>query len=404
MRTQVCLCCMEEYLDSLIQYPIYVWVVLGAFLFVFGLQLYFYLRYFYGIARLKKRMSRNDVRLTTAKPPVSVIICARNESENLARFLPSVLGQLYPKFEVIVVNDGSTDESTDLLKNLMEKYPNLYQTFLPMGAKYVSRKKMCLSVGIKAAHYDHLLFLDADCEPASKQWLASMMRSYASGTSVVLGYCGHKQNEGFLDKLIAYDVMFQAMRFIGFALCGKPYRGTAGNLSYKKSLYETKGFTSHLNLEDGDDDLLIRDIATGANTFVSADANAVTWSHRDISMKSFMYQRERQMSTYAEYKFGTKFRISMEMISRFAYYLLAALCVGMFAMMGDWIAVGVTAFIALMRYVMQLVIFNYTSKALEERKFVFSIPLFDIILPFFTLYARLSERFGPKKVTVWQEA
>ncbi len=396
---------MEEYLNSLVEYPIYIWVVLGLFVFVLGIQAYFYLRYFNGIARLKKRMDRNDVRLSSAKPPVSVIICARNESENLARFLPAVLGQLYPKFEVIVVNDGSTDESTDLLKNLMEKYPNLYQTFLPMGAKYVSRKKMCISVGIKAAHYDHMLFLDADCEPASKQWLAHVMRNYASGTSVVLGYMGHKQNNGFLDKLIAYDTMFQSMRFMGFALSGKPYRGTSGNLSYTKSLFdEKKGFSSHLILEDGDDDLLIRDIATDANTRVCADADAITWSHRDISMKSFMYQRERQMATYARYKFGTKFRISMEMISRYAYYVLAALSVGMLALMGEFITMGIVALIALMRYVMQLVIFRKTSNALEERKFAFSIPLFDIVLPFFTLYARFNEKFGPKKVTVWQEA
>lgn len=395
---------MEEYFNSLVDYPIYVWVVLGLFLIAFMVQLYFYLHYFNGIVRWRKRMERNDVRLSSAKPPVSVIICARNESENLARFLPVVLGQLYPKFEVIVVNDGSTDESTDLLKNLMEKHKNLYQTFLPMGAKYVSRKKMCLTVGIKAAHYDHLLFLDADCEPASKQWLAHTMRGYASGKAVMLGYCGHKQNEGLLDKMIAYDTMFQSMRSLGFAMCGKAYRGNSGNLSYLKSLFEAKkGFSSHLMLEDGDDDLVVRDLSTPDNTCVCVDADAVTWSHRDMSMKSFLYQRERQMSTYAEYKFGTKFRISVEIISRYAYYLLAALCVGVFALMGDWIAVGVSAFIALMRYVMQLVIFRKTSKALDERTFAFSIPLFDIVLPLFTLYARLALKYGPKKVTVWQE-
>lgn len=396
---------MEEYLEGLVEYPIYVWVILGLFLFAFAIQLYFYLRYFYGIARLRKRMDKNNVHYSSAKPPVSVIICARNESENLARFLPKVLGQLYPKFEVIVVNDGSTDESTDLLKNLMEKHKNLYQTFLPMGAKYVSRKKMCLTVGIKAAHYDHLLFLDADCEPASKQWLAHTVRNYVGGISVVLAYCGHKQSEGFLDKMIAYDTMFQSMRSLGFALCGKAYRGTSGNLSYLKSLFdEKKGFGSHLILEDGDDDLVVRDLSNSTNTRVCVDADAVTWSHRDISMKSFMYQRERQMDTYAEYKPATKFRIGSELVSRYAYYILAAISVGMLALMGDFITMGIVAFIALMRYVMQLVIFRKTSNALEERKFTFSIPLFDIILPFFTLHARTISKFGPKKVTVWQEA
>lgn len=396
---------MEEYLENLAEYPMWIWVLGGIFLFAFCVQLYFYLRYFYGIARLKKKMETNDVRLSTSKPPVSVIICARNESENLARFLPTVLSQLYPKYEVIVVNDGSTDESTDLLKKLMEKHDNLYQTFLPMGAKYVSRKKMCLSVGIKAAHYEHLLFIDADCQPASKQWLAHVMRNYVSGASVVLGYTGHKKNDGLLDKLIAYDVLFESMRSLGFALCGKPYRGNGGNLSYKKSLFDAKkGFTSHLILEGGEEDLLIRDIATSENTRVCADADSVTWSHRDWSMKTFMYQREMEMETYTEYAAGTKFRIGMELFTRYLYYLLSPILVLLLLFMGEYISAGIVAFVAFMRYLVQWVVFRRTSAALEERSFVFSIPLFDILLPLFSLRARFFSKFGPKKVTVWQEA
>ena len=306
---------MEDYLLRVAEYKVYVWVLLGVFLFALLLQLYFYFRYYSGIFRFKNRIDKNDVRLSTNKPAVSVIICARNESENLARFLPAVLKQKYPKFEVIVVNDGSTDESTDLLKKMTEKYPNLYQTFLPMGAKYMSRKKMCVTVGIKAAHYDHLLLVDADCEPASDQWIANIMRHYASGTSVVLGYTGYKGDKGFLDNMIAYDMMFEAMRFMGFALQRKPYRGVSGNLSYTKDLFfAKKGFTSHLILSYGDDDLLIRDIATKENTAVSVEPEAVTWSHRDLDMKSFLFQREKQMETYAEYLPSTKFRISSEII------------------------------------------------------------------------------------------
>ena len=112
---------MEDYLLRVAEYKEYVWVLLGVFLFALLLQLYFYFRYYSGIFRFKNRIDKNDVRLSTNKPAVSVIICARNESENLARFLPAVLKQKYPKFEVIVVNDGSTDESTDLLKKMTEQ-------------------------------------------------------------------------------------------------------------------------------------------------------------------------------------------------------------------------------------------------------------------------------------------
>ena len=395
---------MEDYLLRVAEYKEYVWVLLGVFLFALVLQLYFYFRYYSGIFRFKNRIDKNDVRLSTNKPAVSVIICARNESENLARFLPAVLKQKYPKFEVIVVNDGSTDESTDLLKKMTEQYPNLYQTFLPMGAKYMSRKKMCVTVGIKAAHYDHLLLVDADCEPASDQWIANIMRHYASGTSVVLGYTGYKGNNGFLDNMIAYDMMFEAMRFMGFALQKKPYRGVSGNLSYSKELFSAKkGFTSHLILSYGDDDLLIRDIATKQNTAVCVEPEAVTWSHRDLTMNSFLYQREKQMETYAEYLPSTKFRISSEIISRYIFYLLALVLLVMFAVWTDFISMGIVAFLFLIRLITQLVVFTKTSNALTERKFTLSIVLYDIILPLITLHVRTFGKIGEKKNAMWKQ-
>lgn len=397
---------MEEYIQRVMEeYPLYVWVLLGVFLLAFFVQLYFYLRYYSGIFRYKNRLDSNDVRLTTDRPPVSVIICAKNESENLARFLPSVLKQKYPKFEVIVVNDGSTDESTDLLKTLMEKYNNLYQTFLPMGAKYMSRKKMCITVGIKAAHYEHLLLVDADCEPAGDKWIETMMRHYPSGKSVVLGYEGFKGEEnGFFDKLVAFDMMFDAMRFMGFALCGKPYRGFGGNLSYKKEVFlANNGFQSHLILPFGDDDLLIRDIATSQNTSVCIEPQAITWSHRDLTMKSFLFQRERQMETYAEYLTGTKFRIGSELTSRYLFYLLFLAIMAIFVAWGEYISLGIVAFFFLFRFIMQMVIFSKTSDALTERKYWFSILLFDIILPFFTLHVRTFGKIGEKRNAIWKQ-
>ncbi len=396
---------MEEYLMRVVdEYPLYVWVLFGVFLLALFLQLYFYLRYYSGIFRFKKRMESNEVRLTTNRPPVSVIICARNESENLARFLPAVLKQKYPKFEVIVVNDGSTDESTDLLKKLMEKYKNLYQTFLPMGAKYMSRKKMCVTVGIKASHYDHLLLVDADCEPASDNWLNDMMRHYASGKSVVLGYTGYKGDEGFFDKMVSFDMMFDAMRYLGFAYYGKPYRGISGNLSYKKELFLSKnGFHSHLILPYGDDDLLIRDISTKENTTICVEPDAITWSHRELTMKSFLFQRERQMETYAEYLPSTKFRIGSEIVSRFVFYALFLFLIILFAVWGEFISLGIVAFFALPRLITQMVVFSKTSQALSERKFMFSIILFDILLPIFTLHVRTFGKIGEKRNTMWKQ-
>ena len=199
-------------------------------------------------------------------------------------------------------------------------------------------------------------------------------------------------------------MMFEAMRFMGFALQKKPYRGVSGNLSYSKELFfAKKGFTSHLILSYGDDDLLIRDISTKQNTAVCVEPEAVTWSHRDLTMNSFLYQREKQMETYAEYLPATKFRISSEIISRYIFYLLALVLLVMFAVWTDFISMGIVAFLFLIRLITQLVVFTKTSNALTERKFTLSIVLYDIILPLITLHVRTFGKIGEKKNAMWKQ-
>ena len=94
--------------------------LLGALVFCFLVQLYFSL-----FVHLK--LASVDVNAVNEpkKSPISVIVCARNESENLLRFLPIVLNQDYPNFEVIVVNDRSWDGTAEILKDFEKKYDRL---------------------------------------------------------------------------------------------------------------------------------------------------------------------------------------------------------------------------------------------------------------------------------------
>ena len=145
-------------------------------------------------------------------PPLSIIICARDESDNLLRNLPSILEQDYPNFEVIVVNDGSTDESEDILKLMSARYPQLYHTFTPDGSRYLSRKKLALTLGIKASKHDWLVFTEANCKPTSNQWLRLMARNFTSKTDIVLGYSNCQSNKGWTNKRISCNLLFLAMR------------------------------------------------------------------------------------------------------------------------------------------------------------------------------------------------
>ena len=150
---------------------------------LFLIQIIYYLCLYNRIHARSRAVKQGDTHFTQELPPISVIICAREESENLRRNLGAVLEQDYPLFEVIVINDGNTDESEDYLTILEEKYPHLYHSFVPDSSRYISRKKLAVTLGIKASKYEWLVFTNANCMPQSNQWLRLMARNFTSRTS-----------------------------------------------------------------------------------------------------------------------------------------------------------------------------------------------------------------------------
>ena len=155
-----------------------------------AVQIIYYLVLYSCIGRRNRKEQRTELHFTQELPPLSVIICAHDEVENLRRNLPAILAQDYPDFEVIVINDGEKNESEDYLLQLEEQYRNLYHSFVPDSSRYISRKKLAVTLGIRASRHDWLVLTEANCQPQSNQWLRLMARNFTPHTGVVLGYSG----------------------------------------------------------------------------------------------------------------------------------------------------------------------------------------------------------------------
>ena len=157
-------------------------IVFYIFLFVLVCQFVYY-----GI--IFSRFAFSKIKPSTQKNiPVSVIVCAKNEAENLNDFIPLILDQEYPQFELVLINDASFDESLEIMKNFKEKNPNIKIVDVKNIEAFWGNKKYALTLGIKAATHDFLLFTDADCKPVSKYWIKEMSSSFNNSRSIVLGY------------------------------------------------------------------------------------------------------------------------------------------------------------------------------------------------------------------------
>ena len=268
---------------------IYIQIVTIGLLSCLLIQWVYYLGYFTRIFRYARKCRKGKVSYNNNFPPISVIVCARNESINLEAYLPLLLQQDYPEYEVIVVNDRSTDDTEEILKLLSYKYPHLKTTFIPDRARFIDSKKMAVTLGIKSASNDVLLFTDADCYPRSKDWLTLMARNFTDTTQMVLGYGAYQYKKGFLNFLIRFDTLTIGMQYLNLALGRRAYMGVGRNMGYRQRFFEqTSGFTKHLNLQSGDDDLFVNENSRKGNTRIEIDPQSVTVSNPEESFELWL--------------------------------------------------------------------------------------------------------------------
>ena len=240
--------------------------------------------------------------------------------ENLRRNLTAVLEQDYPNFEVIIINDGNADESEDYLTQLEEKYPNLYHSFVPSSSRYISHKKLAITLGVRASKHDWLVFTEANCLPDSNQWLRTLAHNFTPHTQIVLGYSGYERGRGWLHKRVSFDNLFHAMRYLGYALAGRPYIGIGRNMAYRKELfYAQKGFSAHLDLQRGDDDLFINKAATPENTRVETDADAIVRVQPVYRAKDWREEKVNYAMTAHFYKGPQRYLSGMETGTRLLF-------------------------------------------------------------------------------------
>lgn len=289
-----------------------------GFIIAAALQAGYYLYVYLKVFRKKADVS------ATKNEPFSVIICARNEAENLTRNLPSICSQAYPSFEVIVVNDCSVDNSEEILVTLSKKYKNLRYTTIVEDLKFSHGKKLALTVGIKSAQNEWLVMIDADCMPDSAQWLQQISQAITDNTQIILGYGRYATKKGLLNNYLRYETATIALQYLSFAQIGQAYMGTGRNMAYRRSLFFAhKGFASHSHVMSGDDDLFVNEAATRTNTRIMLSPESFTVSEPKTTFASWAKQKKRHLTTWKYYKTRHKWLLGGELFSRGLLYTTA---------------------------------------------------------------------------------
>jgi len=361
-----------------------------VFLACFIIQLYFLIVDHKRLAGYKPQEELPDTHT-----PVSVIISARNEHDNLQQNLPVILAQNHPDFEVVVVNDCSYDQSDTLLRDLEKQYSKLKVVTITEHARFKTGKKFAITLGIKAAKNEHLLFTDADCQPASEYWITRMTAHLNDTTQIVLGYSPYKKHAGFLNWFIRFETLKTAVNYLSAALAGDAYMGIGRNLCYTKTVFfKNKGFASHMHVMSGDDDLFVNQNATPDNTVIEIHPDAHTWSDAKDKFGAYYRQKKRHMGVGKLYQNKHRRFLSLDAISGFFFFvLIAAFVVLKFE---PWLGVGLLAF----RLLCQVLIYRRVFNKLRCADLLWWLPFLDII---YYLYVNIFGLIGTfSKTKQWK--
>ncbi|NDP26024.1 MAG: glycosyltransferase [Flavobacterium sp.] len=354
------------------------------FIVVVAIQFTYYLIVFGKFAFAKAQKS------TPKRISISVIVCAKNEAENVIRFIPLLAQQDYPDYEIILIDDASSDHTLEIFEEFEKQYSNIRLVKVKNNEAFWGNKKYALTLGIKSAKKDYLLFMDADCYPATKDWISTMSAQFTMQKTIVLGYGGYEKiANSFLNKIIRFETLLTAVQYFSWAKIGHPYMGIGRNLAYKKDeFFNVNGFISHIQIRSGDDDLFINQVAKSKNTTICYSPESFTYSEPKTTFKAWFTQKRRHVSTASLYKSFDKIQLALFYISQLLFIILSII---LLAFQYQWIVVlSLIGF----RYLFTWVILGFSAGKLKEKDVMYWFPIIEIVLIFTQLNIFITNIFS----------
>lgn len=363
-------------------------VLFYIFVAVTVIQIFYYLYFsFFAFEKVKQQFKSNNI-------PVSIIIPIKNEAETLANYIQNILQQNYPNFEIVLINNASTDSTLNVIESLQKEYLNIKVVNVENTEAFWGSKKYALTLGIKAASYEHLLFTETRSIPVSKNWIHEMTSNFSQEKTIILGHKKLKSIKfSFSNLLFRFDNIFNTILSFSYAKNGSPYSGYSCNLAYTKTnFFKVNGFINHINTFIGESDLFIKDAATNKNTITTTTVNSFVKSSTDYTFKNWFSEKRKKSIITSLYKFKHKFFLHLFKITKALFYPLA-----IYLTILNW---KIITPIILFYFIVQYIVIGKSAYKLQEKQILFFIPFLDICLVLLQITIFISTRIS--KPTHWK--
>ncbi len=334
-----------------------------------ALQLIYYIVVYsqFAFAKIKKQASNTE--------GVSIIVCTKNQAELLNNFVTAITSQNHPNFEIVIINNSSTDHTVDAIEQLKKKHTNIKAVNVKNNEAFWGSKKYALTLGIKAATHNQLLFTQVNCIPDNNNWISDMSSYFNDKKTIILGHSYYKSKANFINKLIRFETLITATQYFSLAKIGLPYKGIGENLAYTKTtFFDNNGFVNHMENRLGEDDLFVNEVANSKNTTICFNQSSFTQKKLNSNLKYWWSNKRRRYQTLKSYKFLHKLLLFVFYLTQLLFYTLTPiLLLNNFETDSVLIIIGA-------KFITQYFILGFSAKKIKHSETLFLLPILEPIL------------------------
>ena len=364
-------------------------VLFYIFVGLFSVQI-IYLFFFLLFSFSKEKQINNS----KEKLPVSVILYTKNNEQIIEESFSKLINQTYPNFEVVIIDNASSDETPTILEELAVKFSNLKIVTVENNEAFWSNKKYALTLGVKAATHEHIIFTEVDSTPVSNNWLNSMAQKFSEEKEIIIGYTKYENKRfSFFGLLVRFEHLLHHILAFTNNKFGSAFNASEKNFGYtKSSFFKAKGYINHLKIQASHSDLFLKDATTKSNTTYTVKPTSFMVKSLPDSFSEWFNNLQLKSFNKKYYKAKHQLIINLFSFSRVLFYPLAIILAIL-----NWKLI--IPFIA-SYYVLFYLVVGKSAQKLKERQLIYFLPIIDIFIVCIQFSIFITNRIS--KPTVWK--
>ena len=360
-------------------------ILLYIFIAIVVVQLFYYLGVFSSFS-FSKQNENNPKRI-----PISVIVYARNQAEEVKRLLPNLINQNYHDYELVLLDNASSDDTLYIFKEYAQLFPNIRLCQVDNNEAFWNNKKYAQTLAIKASKNEYLLFIDAEENIDSEYWIMAMASNFTLNKTIILGPEMYKKTKGFFNKIIRFDTVFAQLHSFSWTNYGAPFSYFSKNIGYKKEeFYKVNGYITHMNNRLGEREFFLNEASKSKNTTFTITKNAFVYLEPILKLKDWKLKKREDEMILSSLNFSTRFKVRFFNTSQFLFFIFA---ITLLSLQIEWI---ITSILIAFRYLVSWIVVGKTTSKFQQKDLIWLFPILEIHRTFNQVKYSISNIFRKK--------